>query len=131
MKRKTWKGTTNGDDVSDKGGIVQRSKPATNAAPLPQYYDAKSQGMEWHLFCKTCGLSWALPYEDKIRSPSTADRSFSSRSSDDRSPQSPERWRASSASGSIPWPFRNASAPGVATIRPNINGAFICFLSYA
>jgi len=29
-------------------------------APLPEYFDAKDHGQDWHLFCKVCGAGWAL-----------------------------------------------------------------------
>jgi hypothetical protein len=33
----------------------------TNKPPLPDYYDAKRLGPDWHLTCRVCKRRWALP----------------------------------------------------------------------
>lgn len=30
-------------------------------SPLPDHFDAKSVGGDWHLTCKVCKRRWALP----------------------------------------------------------------------
>lgn len=34
---------------------MQNQKP-----PLPEYFEAKDKGQNWHLFCRKCGKGWAL-----------------------------------------------------------------------
>src|ERR1035441_10156811 len=60
-------------------------------------------------------------YAERIRNPSITDRSFSRRSSSQRSPQSPETWRLRNSRPLLPSSLRASSAPGVLTVWPRGN----------